>query len=61
MGWTAQADVYAVCARVILCAAAVARAPGLDASGDVARKLEELRSVAKEKRLHGLLIDLADA
>lgn len=60
MGWTTQADVYAVCARIVLCAAAVAQSPGLATEVDVAQKLEELRSVAQDKRFHGLLMDLVD-
>lgn len=57
MGWATHADVYAVCARVVLCGVAVRKASG---SGDVERKLVELRALAEEKRLHGLLVDLLE-
>ncbi|TDZ18524.1 Uncharacterized protein Cob_v008660 [Colletotrichum orbiculare MAFF 240422] len=56
LGWTSDPDVYAVCARIILCAAALVKTglePGLR------RTLEELRSVGESGGFHGLLLELA--
>lgn len=58
-GWTSFPDVYAVCARVLLCSAALVKS-GADTTGEVRRKLEELRRVGEDKRLHGLLLELVE-
>ncbi|KAK2058083.1 hypothetical protein LY76DRAFT_487412, partial [Colletotrichum caudatum] len=58
LGWASDPQVYAVCARVLVCAAALTRT---DASGaELLRgKLERFRSAGQRRRLHGLLLDLA--
>ncbi|KAK2050667.1 hypothetical protein LZ31DRAFT_512065 [Colletotrichum somersetense] len=58
LGWASDPQVYAVCARVLVCAAALTRT---DAAGaELLRgKLERFRSAGQRRRLHGLLLDLA--
>ncbi|KAL0930859.1 HEAT repeat protein [Colletotrichum truncatum] len=56
LGWTSKPDVYAVCARIVLCATALAKT---SAGSEVTKKLAELRSVGEGGRLHGLLHEMA--
>ncbi|KAK1675671.1 putative death-receptor fusion protein-domain-containing protein [Colletotrichum godetiae] len=64
LGWTSGPDVYAVCARVLLAAAAlvnVGSINGDDGSEALKEKLVQLRSVGQQGRLHGLLLEMMDA
>ncbi|TQN64945.1 hypothetical protein CSHISOI_10481, partial [Colletotrichum shisoi] len=58
LGWASDPEVYAVCARILLCATALARA---DTAGSelLRSKLERFRSAGQRARLHGLLLDEA--
>ncbi|KAF9875574.1 hypothetical protein CkaCkLH20_06955 [Colletotrichum karsti] len=57
LGWTSAPDVYAVCARIVICATALAKAGvNVEVFGE---KLGELRSIGKKGRLHGLLLEMA--
>ncbi|KAK1995222.1 hypothetical protein LX36DRAFT_640230 [Colletotrichum falcatum] len=58
LGWASDPQVYAVCARVLVCAAALARTGAADAER-LRSKLEQFRSAGQRGRLHGLLLDLA--
>ncbi|OLN81632.1 hypothetical protein CCHL11_05577 [Colletotrichum chlorophyti] len=58
LGWTSKPDVYAVCARIILCATALART---DAAGSdtLKEKLQQLKAVGEKARFHSLLLEMA--
>ncbi|GJC95633.1 heat repeat protein [Colletotrichum higginsianum] len=58
LGWASDPEVYAVCARILLCATALARA-GAAGSELLRSKLERFRSAGQRARLHGLLLDEA--
>ncbi|KAK1971837.1 hypothetical protein LY78DRAFT_688694 [Colletotrichum sublineola] len=58
LGWASDPQVYAVCARVLVCAAALTRTDATGA-GLLRNKLEQFRSAGRRGRLHGLLLDLA--
>ncbi|OHE95630.1 hypothetical protein CORC01_09062 [Colletotrichum orchidophilum] len=60
LGWTSDPDVYAVCARVLLAAAALAKV-GVDGSESLGTRLERLQSVGQQGRLHGLLLEMTTA
>ncbi|KAF6824645.1 HEAT repeat protein [Colletotrichum plurivorum] len=57
LGWSSKPDVYAVCARIVLCATALARA-GVD-SEKLGERLARFRELGEKNRLHGLLLDMA--
>ncbi|EFQ24898.1 uncharacterized protein GLRG_00042 [Colletotrichum graminicola M1.001] len=58
LGWASDPQVYAVCARVLVCAAALTRT-GAAGAELLRNKLERFRSAGRRGRLHGLLLDLA--
>ncbi|KAF4824014.1 hypotheticall protein [Colletotrichum tropicale] len=57
LGWASVPDVYAVCARIITCAAALVKT-GVQVEG-LREKLVELKTVGEKGRLHGLLMEMA--
>ncbi|KAL0767562.1 hypothetical protein CaCOL14_009800 [Colletotrichum acutatum] len=64
LGWTSDPDVYAVCARVLLAAAALTKVNGgvvVDGSEALKEKLVELGDVGQRGRLHGLLLEMTSA
>ncbi|KAK3902107.1 putative death-receptor fusion protein-domain-containing protein [Staphylotrichum tortipilum] len=57
LGWAADQHVFAVCARVVLCAVAASR--GEDGEGVVRGLLGEFVGVGERGRVHGSLLELA--
>ncbi|GKT87820.1 HEAT repeat protein [Colletotrichum tofieldiae] len=58
LGWASDPEVYAVCARILLCATALTRT-GATGSELLRSKLEQFRSAGQRARLHGLLLEMA--
>ncbi|GJC86686.1 uncharacterized protein ColLi_09524 [Colletotrichum liriopes] len=58
LGWASDPEVYAVCARILLCATALTRT-GATGSELLRSKLEQFRSAGQRGRLHGLLLEMA--
>ncbi|KAK1987233.1 putative death-receptor fusion protein-domain-containing protein [Colletotrichum cereale] len=58
LGWASDPQVYAVCARVLVCAAALSRT-GAASAEPLRSKLEQFRGAGRRGMLHGLLLDLA--
>ncbi|KAH6849766.1 putative death-receptor fusion protein-domain-containing protein [Chaetomium sp. MPI-CAGE-AT-0009] len=56
LGWTSDQHVFAVCARILLCAVAIGET-GEDAG--LAELLREFREVGGRTRLHGSLLEMA--
>jgi hypothetical protein len=56
LGWTSDQHVFAVCARVLMCAVAVARAGGDARVGEL---LREFGGLGEKVRLHGSLLEMA--
>ena len=60
LGWTSDQHVFAVCARILLCAVAITRAAGEGAGeGTVGLLLGEFREVGEKGRIHGSLLEMA--
>ncbi|OHW95084.1 heat repeat protein [Colletotrichum incanum] len=58
LGWASDPEVYAVCARILLCATALTRT-GATGSELLRSKLEQFRNAGQRGRLHGLLLEMA--
>ncbi|GKT52097.1 uncharacterized protein ColSpa_12278 [Colletotrichum spaethianum] len=58
LGWASDPEVYAVCARILLCATALTRTRATG-SELLRSKLEQFRSAGQRGRLHGLLLEMA--
>lgn len=56
LGWTSDQHVFAACARILLCATAVARIGG---DSVVAGLLEEFVALGERRRVHGSLLGMA--
>ncbi|KAM7191443.1 thyroid adenoma-associated protein [Rhypophila sp. PSN 637] len=61
LGWTSDQHVFAVCARVILCAGAIVSSFGDTDSGrrEVGELLEKFMVVGERMRVHGSLLEMA--
>ncbi|KAK4043957.1 putative death-receptor fusion protein-domain-containing protein [Parachaetomium inaequale] len=59
LGWTSDQHVFAVCARILLCAVAITRAAGEGEGGFVELLLGEFREVGERGRIHGSLLEMA--
>jgi hypothetical protein len=57
LGWTSDQHVFAVCARVLLCAVAIGRT-GQDSG--IVGLLREFRAVGERGRVHGSLLQMAE-
>ena len=58
LGWTTDQHVFAVCARVVLCAVALVKRGG-GGCEEVGRLLARFRSVGEKGRVHGVLLEMA--
>ncbi|KAI0383072.1 putative death-receptor fusion protein-domain-containing protein [Hypomontagnella monticulosa] len=56
LGWTSKPEVFAICARVVTCGAALAEA----GDEEIGRMLIQFRDVGRETEVHGLLLGLCD-
>jgi hypothetical protein len=59
LGWTSDQHVFAVCARVLMCAVAISRT-GQDGDSGVVGLLREFRAVGERGRVHGSLLEMAE-
>ena len=57
LGWTTDQHVFAVCARVVMCARGLVKRG--DGGEEVGRLLERFRSVGEGGRVHGVLLEMA--
>ncbi|KAL2135275.1 hypothetical protein VTI74DRAFT_9155 [Chaetomium olivicolor] len=57
LGWTSDQHVFAVCARVVICAVTMVKVG--EGEGVVEGLLREVRKVGERTRLHGLLLEWA--
>jgi hypothetical protein len=56
LGWTSDQHVFAVCARIVMCAVAIG---GIGKDPALADLLREFREVGGKTRLHGSLLEMA--
>ncbi|KAK4212914.1 thyroid adenoma-associated protein [Rhypophila decipiens] len=61
LGWTSDQHVFAVCARVVLCAGGIFKSFGTTDAGrrEVGELLEKFRVVGERMRVHGSLLEMA--
>jgi hypothetical protein len=55
VGWTSDQHMFAICARILLCAVAVART----GEARIAELLKRFRQVGERTRIHGSLLEMA--
>ncbi|KAK4149214.1 putative death-receptor fusion protein-domain-containing protein [Chaetomidium leptoderma] len=59
LGWTSDQHVFAVCARILLCAVAITKTGGGEEDTGVGGLLQEFREVGGKARIHGSLLEMS--